>query len=653
MMDRQITDLVRSDAFLLKLLEQRKRMRPDQKQMVEDLVAREVSRGDAELQAKLFFDNRAKDNAINELLKYADNPDVRTAFAWNMRGVGRFIRATEDYSRRMMRYMSTHPDKVLYRVSHTSTAMDGTGLVYDDSNGNQYVMVPNDGIMWRTVAPVFAALMNPLKAGIELAQGNWDFFKQPEWNQASLKISMLNPSYSEGSGLYSLTGPTMAIPVLGVKQLLGLSSNPKLKTISEGLDNWILGQQSDNTDWARATFAGAFSSTWKTFDDSAKNSITASTIVQAAAILQSDPKTALNFNDYGDEKKVTQYLDRLKLAALNVIQVKAAFNTISALPMGSGQPNITPEMRRLGLVTMRQEFSDILRAVLDNNAKYGYSLSDPIGTAVAMFVGNNPDKLVFTVSPNTKSAQLAVSYTQETKKWVINNPKLLHDYSDVAFVFAPHTGKYDPSVVKFLEASDLVKGADNPFDANNAGLKSYLTNVAAAKARNDYYNIDREVQRLLTDPNNLERNRPGYRQEVLDNAKGKKADILAGNVALQHSLGTSAFTTRQTLKERFEHFDQMINDPEHKKALAAGPVYTLVSQIMPATKRVVATFEDMYVRQQPNGQKALDDNLAEWTKRMDKITANNPILAEAYQSILKPYVNDLYTIPTAAMNKGN
>lgn len=652
MMDRQITDLVRSDAFLIKLLEQRKRMRPDQKQMVEDLVVRDVQRGDAELQAKLFFDNRAKDNAINDLLKYADNPDVRTAFAWNMRGVGRFIRATEDYTRRMMRYMSTHPDKVLYRVSHTSVAMDGTGLVYDDSNGNQYVMVPNDGIMWRTVAPVFAALMNPLKAGMELAQGNWDFFKQPEWNQASLKISVLNPSYSEGSGLYSLTGPTMAIPVLGIKQLLGLSSNPTAKTISEGLDNWILGPQSDNTDWARATFAGGFATTWKTFDDSAKNSITASTMYQAAAILQNDPKTALNFNDYGDEKKLVQYLDRLKMAALNLVQVKNAFNTISALPVGSNQPNITPEMRRLGLVTMRQQFSDILRAVLDNNAKYGYSLSDPIGTAVAMFVGDNPDKLVFTVSPSSKEGQLAVSYTQETKKWVIKNPKLLKDYSDVAFVFAPHTGKYDPSVVRFLEASDLIQGADNPFDANNAGFKKYLTNLAAVKSRNDYYNVDREAQRLLTNPDNLDRNRPGYRQEVLDNAKGKKSDILAGNIALQKALGTSAFDTRQTLKERFEHFDQMINDPEHKKALAAGPVYTLVSQIMPATKRVIATFEDLNVRQQFGGQEALDNNLTTWYARMEKITGNNPILAEAYQSILKPYVDDLYTIPTSAMNRG-
>ena len=652
MMDRQITDLFRSDVFLIKHLEQRRIMRPDQRQMVEDLVAREVPRGDAELQAKIFFSNRAKDNAINELLKYADNPDVRTAFAWNMRGVGRFIRATEDYSRRMMRYLITHPDKVLYRVAHTDTAMDGSGILHEDSNGTLYVLVPNDGVMWRTVAPVLTALMNPLKAGVELAQGNWDFFKQPEWNQSTLKISMLNPSYSEGSGLYSLTGPTMAIPVLAVKQLLGLSSNPKLKTISEELDNLILGPQSDNTDWARATIAGAFSNSWKTWDDSAKNTVTASTIMQAAAILQSNPKTALNFNDYGDEKKVVQYLDRLKIASLNVIQAKAGFNTLSALPMGSTQPGITPEMRRLGLVTYRQQFSDILRAVLDNNAKYGYSLSDPIGTAVAMFVGDNPDKLIFTVNPNTKSAQLAVSYTQETKKWVINNPKLLRDYSDVAFVFAPHTGKYDPSVVKFLEASDLVKGPDNPFDANNAVLKKYLVNIAAAKSRNDYYNIDREVQRLLNDPDNLNRNRPNYRQEVLDNAKEKKMDILAGNIALQKSLGTAAFDTRQTLKERFEHFDQMINDPEHKDALAAGPVYQLTSQIMPATKRVIEVFEDVGIRSQFGGQKVLDDNLAIWYKRMEKITSGNPILAEAYQSILKPYIDDLYSIPTAAMNRG-
>jgi hypothetical protein len=38
---------------------------------------------------------------------------------------------------------------------------------------------------------------------------------------------------------------------------------------------------------------------------------------------------------------------------------------------------------------------------------------------------------------------------------------------------------------------------------------------------------------------------------------------------------------------------------------------------------------------------------------MRELTNNNPILAEAYQSILKPYIDDLYTIPTSALNKGN
>jgi len=204
-----------------------------------------------------------------------------------------------------------------------------------------------------------------------------------------------------------------------------------------------------------------------------------------------------------------------------------------------------------------------------------------------------------------------------------------------------------------LEASDLVQGKDNPFDNNNAGFKKYLTGVAAAKARNDYYNIDRKVQELFNDPNNMQRNQPGYRQEVLDKAKAQKSDILAGNMALQISLGTSQFEARRTLKMRFEHLDQMITNPKYKKSLDEGAVYTLVTQIMPMTKRVIAVFNDVGVRQQYQGQQALDNNLAVWTSRMEELTNNNPILSEAYISIIKPYIDDLYTIPTAALSKGN
>lgn len=650
-MQRQIDDVVRSDAYLIKILEQRKIMRPFEKQMVEDLVKEGSTTQAAKLQANLYFDNSAADNAISELLKYADNPNVRSAFTWNMRSIGRFMRATEDYTRRMIRYLTIHPDKVVYRTGHLSTAMSGTGMVYDDENGNQYVLVPNDGILWHTIAPVFAAMMNPLRALPEIASGNWDFFKQPEWNASTLKISMMNPSYSDGAGLFTLTGATMAIPVLLAKQILGLSDKPTIKTFSENLDNILLGPQSDDVGWIRALVPGALTNTWKQLDTNNQTAIGASTMMQAAAILQSHNNTKLKPEDYGNEAKMNLYIERLKTAAFNMIAIKSAFNTYSAAPMGSADPLVPNELRKMGIISMNQEFSDILRGVLDNNAKYGYNFEDPIGLATSMFVGDNPDKLVFTISRNSKSAQLAITNTAETKAWIIKNPKLLKEYGDVAFPFAPRTGEYSPSAARFLETTGLINGKDNPFEANNAVLKKYVTTLAAAVVRNEYYNVDREVARTFADPNNLDRNRPAYRQEVLDNAKIEKKRLLNSSIPLQRSLGTSELVQREALQIRFERFDQMINDPRFKGVIDAGAVFTLTSQIMPATKRVIRTFEDTNVRKQVGGQTALDDNLTTWHKRMKEMVAGNPILSETYRSILAPYIDDLYRIPTSAMNR--
>lgn len=650
-MQRQIDDVVRSNAYLIKVLEQRKIMRPFEKQMVEDLVKEGSTTQAAKLQANLYFDNSSADNAISELLKYADNPNVRSAFTWNMRSIGRFMRATEDYTRRMIRYLTIHPDKVVYRTGHVSTAMSGTGMVYNDDNGNQYVLVPNDGVLWHTIAPAFAAMMNPLRALSEIASGNWDFFKQPEWNASTLKISMMNPSYSDGAGLFTLTGATMAIPVLLSKQILGLSDNPTIKTFSENLDNILLGQQSDDVGWIRALIPGTLTNIWKQLDTNNQTAIGATTMMQAAAILQSHNNTKLKPEDYGNEDKMTLYIERLKTATFNMIAIKAGFNTISAAPLGSTDPLVPNELRKMGIISMSQTFSDILRGVLDNNAKYGYNFEDPVGLATSMFVGDYPDKLVFTISRNSKSGQLAITNTAETKAWIIKNPKLLAVYGDVAFPFAPRIGEYSPSAARFLETTDLIKDRDNPFEANNAVLKKYVTTLAAAVIRNEYYNVDREVARTFADPNNPDRNRPGYRQEILDNAKIEKKRLLNSSIPLQRSLGTSEFMQREALQERFEHFDQMINDSKFKGVLPAGPVFTLTSQIIPATKRVILTFEDTNVRKQVGGQTALDDNLTTWHKRMKEMVAGNPILSEVYRSILAPYIDDLYRIPTSAMNR--
>lgn len=651
MMDRQLTDFYRSDAFNIKLMQQRKVMQADEKNMVKALVKEGADLDTAKLQADIYFDNRATENATNELMKYADNPDIRTQLAWNARGVGRFYRATEDYARRMARFLYAHPDKVLYRLSHFSQAMNGSGIVYTDDNGTQYVLLPNDGVVWRMVAPTFAAIMNPLRAVTNVARGNWDFFKQPAWNQSTLKLSLLNPSYGEGAGVPSLTGPTMAAPVLTAKAILSLSSDPTLKNIGDNLDNWLLGPQSDNTTWARALIPGNLLNIWGQYDPEHKTAIEASTLVQAAAFLQANDATALKPEDYKDAEKVQLYYERLRLQAHNVVSVKLGYNTISAAPIGQTEPNIPAELRKVGIVKMSTAFSDILRAVLDVNAKYGYGLEDPIGAAVSMFVGSNPDKLVYTISPNSKQGQIAINYTQETKKWVMNNGELLNTYPDVAFVFAPHTGKYDPSVIKFLEASDLIKEKDSPFDMHGAGFKKYLMTLAAVKARNDYYNIDREVERKLNDPNNTERNRATYRQELLSRADAAKKYMLSENYALKTVLGTSAFDTRALLTSRFNHLDQMVNNPKFIGVIAEGPRKKLIEQMLPLAKRMALVLEDVNIRSQFDGQTVVDDTLRNGKANLEKYASANPILAEAYDSIIKPYLDDLYTIPTVAMGK--
>jgi hypothetical protein len=162
----------------------------------------------AELQADSYFNSLAQANAQNEVLMYIDNPAIKNQLDFNARVVGRFIRATNDYARRMVRYISQNPDKVAYRGGMYVHASNGSGMVYEDQDGNKYILVPNDGVFWRNVAPVMASLANPLTAvgGVYrgLTDDDWSFFKQPEWNQYTAKISLLNPSYSEGAGVWSL-----------------------------------------------------------------------------------------------------------------------------------------------------------------------------------------------------------------------------------------------------------------------------------------------------------------------------------------------------------------------------------------------------------------------------------------------------------------
>jgi hypothetical protein len=673
MMDRQINDLYRADAFAVKLLEQRAKMKPDELQYVEDLVKQGTTRSDAMLQADVFFDNRATSNAVDELMKYADNPAVRTQIAWNMRVVGRFNRANEDYYRRMYRYLKDHPDKVIYRAGHLNQAMDASGAFYEDDDGNQYILIPNDGVFWRTIAPAFAAIMNPLttvtevgKGLISLAKGeqekaiaHFEFFKQPQWNQYTGKISMLNPSYSDSAGVVSLQGPTMAASVLGMRQLFNAVGQEK---IGEELDNLLLGPVSDNTTWVRALLPSSITNQWAILDPQHRSGVYATSIMQAASFMQAHNLTRLNPEDYGNKEKLEQYYNRLGLTAHNVVAAKAGFNSWSGMPLGTTQPGISPELRRAGVVSFTQEFSDILRAVYEVNAEYGYQNADPIGVAVSAFVGSYPDRLIYTVSRDSKAAKTFINYTKETKNWALDSKKMTTRYGDVAFVFAPQVGKYDPAVARFMQASGLIPDANNPFidveGAQTSPLYRYLKDVAAVRARAEYFDLDRNLAKDLADPDNMLRNDPVYRQTMLDQTNAKKQQLLAGNPVLKYVLGTSEFATRELLRDRFDSLNQLVSDPDFISKNPKGDKGKLpegargVIQLM--TKQVnsmMVVLEDKDIRSSYEGQLAVEKVYEDGIKTLKKLSVGQPTASEAYQSVIFPFLQDVYRIPTAGITK--
>jgi hypothetical protein len=684
MMDRQINDLYRADAFAVKLLEQRTKLKPDQQKLINDLfLDKKAAAGkdfdaaraldDAKIQADVMMNNRATDNAINELMKYADNPNVRTQMAWNLRSVGRFNRAGEDFYRRMYRLAKDHGADFIYRGSHLGQAMDASGAVYKDNQGNEYVMIPNDGLLFRIVAPAFAAIMNPIHTVSELYKGinslaagdkeeamsRFTFFMQPEWNQYTAKISMLNPSYSDSAGVFSLQGPTMAITVLSARELFNITGKEK---IGEQLDNLLLGPISDNTTWARALIPAAVTNQLLQLDPDHEIGIYATSMMQAAAFLQAHDQTRLNPEDYGNIDKTQKYYDRLGIAAYNVIAAKAGFNTWSAIPVGLSEIGITPEMRRAGLVTFNQEYVDILRAVYEVNALHGYQNTDPIAVATSAFIGSYPDRAIFTVSKNSKAAKTYIGYTKETKNWILDNKKMVTKYGNVAYAFAPHAGEYDPAVAKVFQMWNWIPDSDNPFvnldGPQTSPLYRYIKDVAAAKARMEYYDLDRNLQKDLTDPNNPLRNDPVYQADMRGKTADMKAAMLAGNPLLKYMLGTSEFETRQSLISRFKALDQLVNDPDfvstsdpkNKPKGDAGRLPEgqrgLVQFMTKQVNKMLEVFEDTNIRSQYNGQSTLDKVYEDGINELKKLSVGQPAASEAYRSIILPLLEDVYRIPT-------
>ena len=657
-MDRQMNDLYRADAYMVKIFENRERMTSAEKEYAHQLVVNGTNPEAAALQADIVFAGQASINSVYGVMKYADNTEVRSQLAWTLRGVGRFNRANEDFWRRMIRIGATKGPQATYRMSHYQLAMDGNGFVHEDDNGNTYIIIPNDGIAFQTIDAVFNTLLNPIRAINTIKdEGYSGIFRQPEWNQRTLKISMLNPSYSDSAGILSLHGATMSLSVAGLKQLFKIKNWSKQ---GEELDNLILGPMSDNQTVSKM-IPSSLKNIWSLMDTDHKTSAWATGIMQAAMMMQYNDSTRVTPQDLEDPAKAEQYYNRLGIAAWNLIYVKAGFNTLSPVPMGDTTDGVNPLLRDAGIVTFNAEFNDILRAVVETNSDTGYPLSEPIAVAVAMFVGSFPDRLVFTVSKDSIGAKLYISAVKETKNWVFDNEAMIERYHSAAFIFAPkpENAKYDPATINFLQASGIIEPKNNPFvtDKNSdTPLTRYIKELASVKDRAKFYNLDRNYQQEISNPDNPRRNDPTYIAELKAEVEYQKSALKEGNPMLAYTLGTSEVITRKLLQKNFKDIKFLVSDPDFTSTTGKAQrgkinpnTQKQIKQMLNIASNMLLAFEDEGIRNQPYGIETLNIVYSDGIKNLMKLSLANPYASAAYEDIIKPLLDDVYRIPTKGL----
>ena len=534
MMDKQVTGIFRQPAVMVTYAGLRKKYRGIEREFARQEFKRRVGVWEKnlaegvkkniweeaqQLAAKRFTELSVRE-AADTVLKFADNPAIRSNFAFSMRTVGRYYRATEDFYRRIYRMKDVSP-RVLYRMRLAHLGIEASGAIHNDANGEPYVVMPTDNIIFKATNGTLAMLMGKGFTG----------YHQPSFNEFTFKLRMVNPSFSQDSGLPTLSGPVAGLSVIGVKNFLGTVPgklpfiggfiDPYAKQLAEGTDTFALGNIGDNIDITRAIVPASLQRVWAMFDQTEKSRQEVTAAQQAMAYMAANGKPGEGFLDPNstDEQKAA-YLQNLRIAAHNVLAMRNFLGLFSPVAPTTMESKGVPDyIKNVGITGLRPEFFDILNGI---TLTQGEDVQDPYELAMATFIGKNPGKLIYTVSREDKQTSVLVKNTQELKTWGIKNQQLIKQYGEAAWIFAPQVGTFNAGTYNWIQAAGLAK---------SKSLEKYYTDLLVAQDKQSYYDIQKQEKETLANMSD-----PELRAQVINAATNSRAALKASNPLLNSAL---------------------------------------------------------------------------------------------------------------------
>ena len=633
-MDRQVTGLFRQPAVMVTYTQLRKKYagleREFAKQQYKALGGLWETSGvpqnkqllqTVEKLARKRFTELATRDAADIILKYADNPAIRSNFAFASRTVGRYYRATEDFYRRIYRLKDVSP-RVLYRTRLMHLGLDASGMIHKDQNDNPYIVMPMDNIIFKATDGTIRALT-----------GNTGYH-QPVFNELTLKLTMMNPSFQQDAGLPTLSGPVAGLAVIGLKNamgtipgkipFLGQFLDEPSKQAAEKVDTFLLGNIGDNIDIVRATVPSGIQKLWTILSADEKNRQEV-TAAQQAIAYNAAHGNFLNANSTEEEK--AKYLKNIRISAHNVVALRTFLGLVGPVtPTAMETQGLPNYLKDVGLTGLRPEFFDILNGITLANKG---DVTDPYEQALATFTGQYPGKLIYTVSRDEKQTKVVVRNTDGLKSWAINNQDMIKKYGEAAYIFAPQMGKFNAATYNYVQAAGLIK---------SKSVEKYYDDLLVAQDKQTYYDIARNEKQLLETQSD-----PELRAKIITDATNARDALKAANPLLNPALighGNSIGQEQVMLNQ----VQQIIEDPSSKidvptRQRMSTAIKLVRDYIMFCTNPQLANAEN-------NGRDLKMQRRVQLEANLKELSLGDLYLAEAnraiFSSILNFYSRDSY-----------
>jgi hypothetical protein len=634
--DRQATGLFTQNALIYNYTNLRKAYRGQERIFAKQEEARLLAENPFNTKAAEIakdvaskrYTELAHNDAIYTILKYIDNPAIRSNFSMSIRHVGRFYRATEDFYRRYYRMMRDKPIQTAYRMRLLHQGLQSSGTVYKDQNGEEYFIFPTDTVINGAVEPVVRKLTGDNQ------------FKVPQYDDFKMKLTMLNPSFSPDAGSFTFSGPAAAVSVLAIDGLLSKYGNAFTANLGEGFKKATLGSFGDTMSFRSAIvpmyvenmirLSKPAQEVLGITDTEHKSREEKSAAMQAISYMQAYGNQPLPENPTPQERN--DYMKAISISTSNLMFMRAflgMFSPVAASPQESkGVPNY---YKQVGITSLRNEFYTILDGVKQT---YGTDAQDAYAIATAIFVANNPKKSIYLASRSDKKTDVLINKTQQVKDWALSNKDFINTYGETAYIFAPKVGEFNPAVYNWLESQDLLAQPD---------LGTYLERVLVAQDKAAYFNIANKEKEALANTTSI-----SQRQAIINNSTIQRQALLNSNPYLVEALQSS--NNFPSEKIMLDNLSTLLSDEN-------TPIPDITRVKMRAAVNAVQGFVSLATDQDYKSSPYFTDSKRirkdEIEKLLNELKTGDLVLSEAYRAVLQPIL-DFYSRDTyVAFRKAN